>query len=160
MDMSVKNETMADREVCTKFELFGEAIANLTMANIVIYPALNEVEISDVTVVQSEIVLDPKDYDVVFGDYFNMEAANFNEQYAKGWSLTNIDPRFAFLGGLIKNITATPYVSDEWFYGGFSMYADSPIEGIHSTEYALTPQPLVAAFFEYFELNELLHSYE
>lgn len=30
------------------------------------------------------------------------------------------------IGGLIKNSTISPYISDSWLYAGFSMAADAP----------------------------------
>jgi len=30
------------------------------------------------------------------------------------------------IGGLIKNSTISPYISDGWLYAGFSMAADAP----------------------------------
>jgi len=31
------------------------------------------------------------------------------------------------IGGLLKNTTLTPHVTDGWFYGGFSMQSDYPV---------------------------------
>jgi hypothetical protein len=58
----------------------------------------------------------------IANDYFN----DFNAKWVNGWSITNIDPSLGMLTGLLKNTTLTPYVEDNWFYGGFSMQADIP----------------------------------
>jgi hypothetical protein len=31
------------------------------------------------------------------------------------------------IGGLLKNTTLTPHISDGWYYGGFSMQSDYPV---------------------------------
>lgn len=42
---------------------------------------------------------------------FDGAIADFNGVYEAGWSLTNIDPAMAMLGGLIHNITLSPYIT-------------------------------------------------
>jgi len=40
--------------------------------------------------------------------------------------MSNISPVFGLIGGLIKNATISPYVSENYLYAGFTMQADMP----------------------------------
>ena len=65
------------------------------------------------------------------------------------------------LGGLIKNITISPYVSDHWLYAGMSMYADNPIrEGMGAAEPVEAVTSVVQTVFDFFGVRDWLHSYE
>ena len=48
----------------------------------------------------------------------------FNAKWVKGLHVGDIDPHYLMIGGMIKNSTLTPYVKDEWLYGGYSMQSD------------------------------------
>jgi len=48
-------------------------------------------------------------------------AEGINQQYSEGVHVGDINPRYTMIGGMIKNSTLTPYVKDEWLYGGYSM---------------------------------------
>lgn len=53
---------------------------------------------------------------------------SFNAEFAKGWALSHIDPRFAMAAGLVKNTTLSPFVTDGWMLAGFEMNDDLPTE--------------------------------
>lgn len=166
MDMTVKNSSMADREVCATFQLVGQAKANFTLSNIMVYPIVQEVDTDDVIITKSLFPMAAgKDLEAIFDEFFTTKMNAWNDKYANGWSLANIDPRLAMIGGLIKNITATPYVSDGWLYAGFSMYADNPISAmqavpelqwVHDEYMTLAVQAIV----DRFGVIDWLHSYE
>lgn len=42
--------------------------------------------------------------------------------------MAKIDPTFGMIGGLLQDAVLTPYVKDNYLFGGFSMYADKPTE--------------------------------
>jgi len=47
-----------------------------------------------------------------------------NSKFAKGWSIGNIQPDFAMIGGILRNTTISPLVQDGFIYSGFSMQND------------------------------------
>jgi len=54
--------------------------------------------------------------------------SSFNTEFENGWPLANLNPMLAMAAGLIKNTTATPFVTDSWLWAGFEMQADLPNE--------------------------------
>ena len=128
-DLVASNATVKDDKAIS-FEAVVEARANLTMKDVMIYPKVNDVLVDSCNVVHSKVPLTPgKLYPKLFSKLLTQISGQFNEKYAKGISLGDIlDPQAAMIGGLLKNITVSPYIADGWMYGGFSMYADQPYE--------------------------------
>lgn len=65
-------------------------------------------------------------FDDVFYKVFEIAGDAFNKQYQSGIPIAALNPQLAMIGGLIKNSTMSPYISDGWLYAGFSMQADAP----------------------------------
>jgi hypothetical protein len=61
------------------------------------------------------------DYNVLFTSILQNFANDINIEYQAGYPLANIDPVFGLVGGLLKDTTFTPYVQDNYLFGGFSM---------------------------------------
>lgn len=55
-----------------------------------------------------------------------MAGTEMNKKYKAGIPIGALNPQLAMIGGLIKNSTISPYISDGWMYAGFSMAADAP----------------------------------
>lgn len=120
----VSNENVTDRELAT-LQMNFEMAGNMTMKDLVFYPSVQEMNIENTYVKRDHIGLEGdfnKIFETIAKDYFNA----FNTKWVKGWSITNIDPALGMLTGLLKDTTLTPYVQDNWMYGGFSMQADLP----------------------------------
>ena len=117
------NDT-TEEELAASFKMNLEASGNLTMLNFVMYPKFDLIQVANVFKVNDYIGLQEKDFNTLFGAMLNTYANNFNDEYLKGWSLSNIDPQLGLLTGILKNTTLTPYVTDEWLFGGFSMQPD------------------------------------
>lgn len=66
------------------------------------------------------------DYNGVLHNVTDFAGYNWNRKYEAGIPIGAFNPQLAMIGGLIKNSTMSPYVSDGWFYTGFSMAADAP----------------------------------
>jgi hypothetical protein len=109
--------------------LFGMNVlaqGNMTMSELVFYPKVDQVLVQNARVLKSHLKLRENDFTKVFKDILLADADTFNQKWAKGWSIANIDPSLAMLTGLLKNTTLTPYVMNKWMYGGFAMQADLP----------------------------------
>lgn len=119
VSMLVSNKNFTDREVATiqmNFEMSG----NMTMKDLVFYPEVQELMIENTYARRDHIGLEGdlnKIFETIAHSYFDA----FNSKWEKGWSITNIDPALGMLTGLLKDTTLTPYVQDNWMYGGFSM---------------------------------------
>lgn len=98
------------------------------MQDVMIYPKVKSIVVDSCVVTKSAIPLGPgKDYGKLLSTLLNVGAKTFNLKFRKGVSLGDIfGPEVAMIGGLLKNITLSPYVADGWMYGGFSMFADQP----------------------------------
>jgi hypothetical protein len=108
------------------FRMNLEAQANFSMADLVFYPTVDDVFIHNAAIKRTHIKLQPQDLDQLFSRILKEESTIFNEKWAQGWSIANIDPALAMLTGLLKNTTLSPYVMDHFMYGGFGMQADLP----------------------------------
>jgi len=160
LSLVAQAETQESPEVAALFDLKAEGRANVTMKDIVIFPSVQIVKITNASVVESVTPIRMQNLAKTFTGYFQIEADDFNQKYKKGWSLANIDPRLAMLGGLIKNITISPYVSDHWLYAGMSMYADKPIrEGMGAAEPVEAARSIVQTVFDFFGVRDWIHSY-
>jgi hypothetical protein len=116
------------RQESADFGLNFTGLLNFTMSEFVLYPTILSFEASHVVIKKDQIGLASHDFTALFNQLIAKYSQNFNSQYSEGWPLTNISPEIGMLGGLLRNATITPYVSDGWMYGGFSMQADLPSE--------------------------------
>lgn len=130
----VSNENVTDRELAT-FQMNFEMAGNMTMKDLVFYPEVQELTIENTYVRKDHIGLEG-DFNKIFETLAHNYFDAFNTKWEKGWSITNIDPALGMLTGLLKNTTLTPYVQDNWMYGGFSMQADLPT--LESTDEDIT----------------------
>mmetsp|Transcript_5416 Transcript_5416/g.9110 ORF Transcript_5416/g.9110 Transcript_5416/m.9110 type:complete len:158 (+) Transcript_5416:1181-1654(+) len=133
VDLLCSNKTAEEMDVAT-FKMWLYSQANLTVSNFVVYPELKSVTPGAAEKLRDIIGLEDVNIEALFQGLSVNYANNFNALYSKGWPLANINPQFAMLGGLIKNSTVTPYVSDGWLYGGFSMQADLPTMPVNPIE--------------------------
>lgn len=120
----VSNADVTDRELAT-LQMNFEVAANMTMKDLVFYPSFQKIDIENTYVKRDHIGIEGdfnKIFETIAQDYFTA----FNTKWVKGWSITNIDPALGMLTGLLKDTTLTPYIQDNWMYGGFSMQADLP----------------------------------
>lgn len=83
---------------------------NFTMKDVIVYPVIEAVEFTNTEITVSTLEMGEHQYDDLLNTFMSKKMDDINEVYGQGWSLANIDPGFAMLGGLIKNITWTPYV--------------------------------------------------
>ena len=120
--MCIKNGKTESSE----FTLDLSASMNMTMREFVAYPYINSVKVSNIVKGTDQIGLNEKEFTPLFNAIARDLFLDFNTEYSAGWPLTNLDPQLGMMGALLKNMTVSPYVTDEWMYAGFSMYADMP----------------------------------
>lgn len=53
-------------------------------------------------------------------EILNQSKDIYNQRFLHGWALANWNPQLGMLGGLLKNTTMTPYVTDEWMWANAS----------------------------------------
>ena len=100
---------------------------NFTLRNLIIYPRFDQVVIAN-TKLTKDLVGLSSEY------YFNSLATQildqskdlYNQKFLHGWALANWNPQLGMIGGILKNTTMTPYITDEWMFAGFEMQADLP----------------------------------
>lgn len=97
------------------------------MHNLVVYATITNQTVNDS--VLTEGTLDHNaNYDAELRTVFGAVKSYYNNFYADGWPLSNLNPMLAMAAGLIKNTTASPFVTNEWLLCGFEMQADLPNE--------------------------------
>jgi len=113
-------------ETAVTFELNAELHANVTLDNFVIFPKINEIFAANTKVTQDKIGMMSHNYNILFTSILQNTANDINIKYQNGWPMSNIDPSFSMLSGVLKNTTVTPYIAENYLYAGFSMQADLP----------------------------------
>lgn len=70
----------------------------------------------------------------MFESILNQFFTKWNADSKKGINIAVLDPEIGMIGGLLKNATLTPHVTDGWYYGGFSMQSDYPVTSGEESE--------------------------
>jgi hypothetical protein len=114
-------------ETSLMFEFNHQVAGNLTMHNLIVYGNCGKNVVSNVRVTKDAVSLaSSHKLDAEMQAVSDTLVEGINKKYANGWALANLDPTIGMLGGLLKNTTVTPYVTDQWILAGFEMQADLP----------------------------------
>jgi len=126
IDVIVSNGTVVNETALT-FECNLESYFNFTLKNLIIYPRFDEVSISN-TKLTKDIVGLSKEYrfNSLATQILDQSKDIYNQRFFHGWALANWNPQLGMIGGILKNTTMTPYITDEWMFAGFEMQADLP----------------------------------
>lgn len=108
------------------FEFNHQVSGDLHMNNLIVYGECKKNLVSNVRVTHDVVGLGQHSLDSELQTISNTLVTDINAKYKNGWALANIDPTIGMLGGLLKNTTVTPFVTDQWLLAGFEMYADLP----------------------------------
>ena len=127
IDVICSNSTTVN-ETALSFELNLELNTNVTLQNLIVYPEIKSVYTQNVRLVSDKVGMPAYHYSILFTQIAEKAAKVVNEKYRNGWALANINPMIGMLGGLVKNTTISPYITDHWLYAGFEMQADLPTE--------------------------------
>jgi hypothetical protein len=115
------------KNTTAKFSATLKGVFDVYMQAFMVYPEIKSLQLSNVAMTQNSIGIDAsRDFQTVFNQIIKDASAAYNEKYQDGWAVANLDPQIGMLGGLLGNATLTPHVSDNWLYGGWTMYADLP----------------------------------
>lgn len=126
IDVMVSNATHKTPSSVLTFETYYKMQANFTMANVVFYPVFQGMSFCYTNLTKQSILMGNHDYVKVLYNVTKIAGQNWNKKYEAGIPIGAFNPQLAMVGGLIKNSTISPYVSDGWLYAGFSMAADAP----------------------------------
>ena len=113
-------------ETSLVFEFNHQVSGNLSMHNLIVYGDCHKNVVSNTRVTKDSVGLKQHSLDSDLQSISNTLVKDINTKYKNGWALANIDPTIGMLGGLLKNSTVTPFVTDQWILAGFEMYADLP----------------------------------
>ena len=123
-------------ETALIFEFNNQVTTNVHMRNMVVYPKVEHTKVVNVRTVKDAVGLrSTHKLDAELGNIAANLKGQFNKQYSAGYPLANINPTLGMIGGILKNTTATPYVTDGWLYAGFEMQADLPTSGNPDLEF-------------------------
>jgi hypothetical protein len=126
IDVIVSNATVANETALT-FECNLESYFNFTLKNLIIFPRFDEVSIQNTKLVKDVVGLSSEyRFNSLATQILAQAKDTYNQRFIHGWALANLDPQLGMLGGLLKNTTMTPYVTDGWMWAGFEMQADLP----------------------------------
>ena len=114
-----------NNDVALQFTMNLEGHFNMSIFNFILFPMINQVEILNSALVTDNIGMYAHNYNALFTGVLHNQANDINIKYAKnGFPLAMVNPVFGLLGGLLKDFTVTPYLSENYLYMGWSMYAD------------------------------------
>lgn len=123
--MNVNSTVMTPAKVVS-FETYFVMDVNFTMENVVFYPIFKNINFTDTKATMSSIKLGSHDFNQVLDSIVTLAGQDWNKKGEAGIPIAALNPQLAMIGGLIKNSTISPYISDGWLYAGFSMAADAP----------------------------------
>jgi len=126
IEVTAMNKTNGAPLSVMTFETAMLMKVNFTMSNVIFYPVYQQSMFWNTNLTKSAVTIAPHNYDKVLGSMTKVMGQSWNKKYTAGVPIAALDPDLAMIGGLIKNSTLTPYVSDGWMYAGFSMAADAP----------------------------------
>lgn len=126
VDIMLQNSTVKTPTSILSFETTFTMDVNFTMQDVVFYPLYTSSMFSQTKLTNHSILMALHNYDEVFQAVAQAVGQSYNSVNKAGIPIAAIDPQLAMIGGLIKNSTISPYVSDGWLYAGFSMAADAP----------------------------------
>jgi len=135
IDVLVVDKKTSEETKVLGFDTDMDAILNFTMKNVIMYPKINQVSVQKTKLTFNSTKMMNHNYDSVFESILNDLAVDWNLNYGRGYPLSNINPDLGMIGGLLQNITISPFVSDGWMYGGFSMFADNPIKEVEPLKF-------------------------
>lgn len=113
-------------ETSLVFEFNNQVAGNLTMFKFIVYGECKQNLVSNTRVTKDVVGLGQHSLDTDLQAVSDTLTAGVNKKFVKGWPLANLNPMIGMIGGLIKNMTLTPYVTDQWILAGFEMQADLP----------------------------------
>merc|ERR1712166_470753 len=126
IDVIVSNSTTVNETALT-FECNLESYFNFTLKNLIIYPRFDQVSISNTKLTQDVVGLSSEyRFNSLATQILDQSKDIYNQRLLHGWALANWNPQLGMIGGILKNTTMTPYVTDEWMWAGFEMQADLP----------------------------------
>ena len=102
-----------------------EALVNLTVSDMMMYPSVSHTEVSSCTKTHDSIGMFAHDYCKFFGNVFKDLAFNFNKKNRHGINLLTLSPQIASYTsklGLFDTLIS-PFVADQWLFAGFSVKA-------------------------------------
>jgi len=132
MSIICKNATVEEEAILLGMNIVAQG--NFTMKDFVFFPKVDNMLVHNTKVKRAHVKIPAEDLNKVVKKTLQGQVDAFNEKFVKGWSIAEIDPQLAMITGLIKNSTMTPYLKDNWLYGGFVMQADLPTE-THKLEF-------------------------
>jgi hypothetical protein len=126
IDVIVSNSKVTNETALT-FECNLESYFNFTLKNLIVYPRFDQVSVENTKLVKDIVGLSTEyRFNSLATQILDQAKDTYNQRFLHGWALANLNPQLGMIGGILKNTTMTPYVTDEWMWAGFEMQADLP----------------------------------
>ena len=109
---------------CVDFAMKIESKVNLEFKNLIFYFNISNIIVKETVIRRDHLGLNDTSFEKDFQRLLNTQAQEINKQFDGGLFIGDIKPEAKMIGGILKNTTFSPYVKDEWFYGGLSLHAD------------------------------------
>jgi len=114
-------------ETAVIFEFNNQVMTNAFLKDLIVWPKIESTLVKNVRTVKDVVGLSEKhNLDIELNAIAANIAGQFNTQFKHGYPLANINPTIGMIGGILKNTTITPFVTDGWLFAGFEMQADLP----------------------------------
>ena len=119
----VNSTSMPTQELAIEFQTGLAHSMNFTFDNFVIFKQYSNQQVTGTSVKSSTVTLGETDLDAAMLSFFTNLGNDYDASHAKGIDLKK-NITVGFVSGLLKHTLLTPYMVEEYLYGGFSWITD------------------------------------
>ena len=123
MQVMVNSTSMPTQELAVEFQTGLAHSMNFTFDNFVIFKQYSNQQVTGTSVTSSTVTLGETDLDATMLSFFTNLGNDYDASHAKGIDLKK-NITVGFVSGLLKHTLLTPYMVEEYLYGGFSWITD------------------------------------
>ena len=134
VDIICSNATIKSEKAVT-LEMTASGTANITMADLMIYPNITSLSVQNVTKTFDKVPMYYHDYTMLFQQLVQNTIFDINLKYQKGMSISKLLPNVDL--SELREIYMSPYLNDHWLYAGFSVVQDGEVGLIEEGEVGL-----------------------
>ena len=124
LQMWCANDTMAEKELAVDLTTGMHLVANFTWDNFVYWISLSEPQFMGTVATSPVMSLYYHNWDVELTAVLKDMTDEFNLRHSAPTDLKTKAPLFNFVAGLIRATLISPFVKDEFLFGGFKMITD------------------------------------
>ena len=123
MKVMVNSTAMPTQELAAEFQTGLAHSMNFTFTDFIIYRQYSNQQVTGTTLKSSTVDLQTADLDAALLSFLSALETEYDAAHEKGIDLKK-NVTVGFVAGLLRHTLLTPYMEDEYLYGGFSWITD------------------------------------